>query len=321
MALYLGKLADSMGLRKHFFVVFSLLTATAGASLTFLTKMPQEALLVYSFMAVFHQQALVFYNAMLISFTNMGLASGIGVASGYIGSALTLLFLARLMKIPDVFLQASLLFTILALPAITLLRNPIHRQKVKLKEVFKDKKFLFMILSILSLTEVANTLIAMMGVYLRKVYGLEDTHIYKVIGLSALGGVIGGVIFGRLSDKVSTYKLFPVGFALWTGFLITLYFVPKHAILLVGLLAGVSLAHLWTTSRVLIIESFPKTQTSVRLSFLSLTERIASTTGLLAWSLLLYITGDNYRLSALLMVIFPITGWILFRKTASLTKN
>ncbi|WP_245810120.1 MFS transporter [Hydrogenobacter hydrogenophilus] len=313
VALHLGKLADSRGIRKHFFALFSLLTALFCALLTLLTNMPWIALFVYSLMAISHQQALVFYNSMLLSFEKRGIASGLGVSVGYISSAFTLLFLAKEMHIPKVFLYASLLFVLLSTPALFFLKNPPYREKVSLREVFKDKKFMLAIISILSLTEVANTLIAMMGIYLKKVYGLEDENIYKVIGLSALGGVMGGVLFGKLSDKIQAHKLFPMGFFLWSFFLIILYFAPKGAILPVGFLAGLSLAHLWTTSRLFIMEKFPQTQVSVRLSFLSLTERIASTTGLFTWSLFLYITGDDYRLSALFMLVFPTMGYVVFR--------
>lgn len=314
LALYLGKIADTKGIRKQFFVIFSLLTALFGSCLSFLTNLPYLALLVYSFMAVFHQQALVFYNSMLLGFTRKGFASGLGVAVGYVSSAVSLIFLVRWLSLPDVFFQACILFTLLSLPSFLVLQNPSHRQSVTLREIFKDKKFLLTILSILSLTEVANTLIAMMGIYLRKVYGLEDTEIYKVIGLSALGGVIGGALFGKLSDKVGAFLLFPVGFFLWSSFLIILYFIPKEFLLPIGFLAGISLAHLWTTSRLFIIEGFPQTQVSLRLSFLSLTERVASTTGLFVWSLFLYATDDNYKLSALFMLIFPLAGFFIFQK-------
>ncbi|WP_340689910.1 MFS transporter [Hydrogenobacter thermophilus] len=315
LALYLGKLADTKGLRKQLFVIFSLLTAFSGMSLSLFANLPYLALLVYCMMAVFHQQALVFYNSMLLSFDSRGLASGLGVAVGYISSAIALVFLARLMSVPDVFFQASFLFALLVLPSLLLLPNPPQRERVEIKEVLKDRKFLLTILAILSLTEVANTLIAMMGIYLKRVYGFEDTQIYRVIGLSAFGGVVGGMIFGRLTDRWGASKLFPMGFFFWSLFLALLYFTPKHLTLVVGFLAGLSLAHLWTTSRLFVIENFPQTQVSVRLSFLSLTERIASTSGLFAWSLLLYLTGDNYRLSALLMIVFPLLGFIIFRKS------
>ncbi|MFN3472228.1 MAG: hypothetical protein ACK4ZR_06480, partial [Aquificaceae bacterium] len=91
----------------------------------------------------------------------------------------------------------------------------------------------------------------------------------------------------------------------------SLYFAPKALVLLVGLLAGFSLAHLWTTSRVFLIEKFAKGDVAVRFSFYSLSERIASSFGLFAWSFFLYATGNNYKLSALLMLVFPLLGFFL----------
>ncbi len=314
VALYLGKIADRYGIRKAFFVSFSLTTTLLGMSLTPLAETPLLALCLYSLMTISHQQALVFYNSMLLSFEKKGMASGFGVAMGYVGSAVALIFLARYMRIPYVFLQSSMIFFLLSLPSLLLLENPPIKEKILLREIFKDKRFIYTVLSILSLTEVANTLIAMMGIYLKKVYGLVDTEIYRIIGLSAVGGVLGGLFFGRLIDRVGVYALFPFGFLLWSMFLSFLYIVPRDLILLIGLFGGFSLAHLWTTSRVLILEAFPKAQASVRLSFLSLTERIASTTGLFAWSFFLTLTGDNYKLSALLMLIFPLLGAFLFIK-------
>ena len=311
-AVYLGKMADQKAIRKHLFVAFTLLTTLFGTFVYLFHGHILLALVFYLAMAVLHQQSIVFYNSLLMSFPKRGIASGLGVAMGYVGSALSLLFLARYLSVPFAFLLPSILFFILSLPSILTLENPKEKSHVSLTSVLSEKRFLLFIISLLSLTEVANTMIAMMSVYLRNVYGFEDREVYKVIGLSALGGVAGGIVWGKLVDRWGSKRTFPVGFFLWTSFLIALYFVPKSLVLSVGLLAGFSLSHLWTTSRVFLIENFSKTETAVRMSFLSLTERIASSFGLLLWSLLLYLTDDNYRLSALLMVFVPLLGFVLF---------
>jgi UMF1 family MFS transporter len=232
----------------------------------------------------------------------------VGVAFGYLGSALSLLFLAEFLNVPEVFYQTALIFLFLSLPAISLLPNPPQKTTISLRKELKDRRFLLLVLAILSLTEVANTLIAMMGIYLKHAYGLEDREIYKVIGLSALGGVFGGLFFGKLTDKLKARRLFPLGFILWSLFLIVLYLTPRELLLFVGFLGGLSLSHLWTTSRVLLLELLPLETVSLRMSFLSLSERIASTTGLWVWSLFMLLTGNDYKLSALLMVVFPVVG-------------
>ncbi|MDQ7081798.1 MAG: MFS transporter [Aquificota bacterium] len=132
------------------------------------------------------------------------------------------------------------------------------------------------------------------------------------MGTSALGGVLGGLLWGRLGDRLGVERVFPAGFLLWTLFLVTLPIAPWELIILWGLLAGVLLSHLWTLSRVLILNRFPHEEASLRLSFLSLTERVASTTGLMLWSLLLFLTGDNFRLSAGIMSLLPLLGMAIY---------
>lgn len=312
LALYLGKIADRKALRKTFFVSFGIAVSLLCLGVGFSYGSPLLSLLIFLFLAISHQQAFVFYNSMLLSFGSRGITSGIGVAFGYIGSALSLIFLAKTLKDPDVYFITGFLFLVLSLPAYILLENPPLKREVRLSEVFRDRKFLLLIISVLTVTEVANTLIAMMGIYLREVYSLSREEIYRVIGLSAFGGVLGGFLWGYLTDRFGVRRVFPAGFLLWFTFLVVLSRIPGSLLLPVGFLAGVSLSHIWTTSRVLILSEFPEGEASVRLSFLSITERVASTTGLILWSLLLVLTGDDYRTSASLMAVLPLSGLFLF---------
>ncbi len=312
-ALYLGKIADRRSLRKHFFGVFALTTGILCALISLAYPLPALALLIFLLMAISHQQAFVFYNSLLLGFEGRGKTSGFGVALGYLGSAFALLFLAERLREPYIYFQVALIFLLLSLPSLILLENPKQVSSVRIRNILRDKRFLLLVVSILCITEVANTLIAMMGVYLREVYSLGREDIYRVIGVSALGGIAGGPLWGFLTDLLGAKRIFTAGFFLWILFLLFLPLAPAKALILIGLLAGFSLSHLWTTSRVLILEEFPEGEASVRLSFLSLTERVASTIGLIIWALLLFITGDNFRLSALLMALFPITGLILYR--------
>ena len=314
LALYLGKLADRLALRKGMFGIFGTLTALLCASIGVFYGFPQLTLILFLLMAISHQQAFVFYNSMLLGFESRGITSGMGVAFGYVGSAIALLFLAERLKGAELYIVVATLFFMLALPSFTFLENPPQTSEVRIKELLKERRFILLMVSILMVTEVANTLIAMMGVYLREVYSFELAQVYKVIGISALGGVVGGITWGYLIDRFGPKRIFPAGFFLWSGFLVSLPFVPRELVLIVGFLAGISLSHLWTSSRVLLLETFPQGQASVRLSFLSLSERIASTAGLSLWALLLLITGDDFRLSASALGVFPLVGYLIFRK-------
>lgn len=311
-ALQFGKIADRKAIRKEFFTVFVILTVFLSFSLFFLVDFPFLSLIVFCLMAVTHQQTFVFYNSLLLDFQKRGFTSGLGVSFGYIGSATALIFLAEKLSIPWVYVLTGALFLILSLPSILFLENPPVKEDVSLKDVFKDRRFILVILSILFLTEVANALISLMGIYLKKVFGFEDILIYKVIGFSAIGGIVGGIVWGLLVDKLSARSLFPTGFLFWSIIFLSLPLLNRDWIFYFGAFVGFSLAHLWTVSRVYIVEEFPACQISTRMSFLSLTERIASTTGLITWSALLFITEDNYILSASLMTVFPVIGFLVF---------
>lgn len=308
LALQLGRIADSRGLRKQFFALFGSAVVLLCASLGLSYQNPALSLLLFVLLTVSHQQTFVFYNSLLLGFAKRGFTSGAGVALGYVASALSLIFLAGHLSGAELYFVVSLLFFLLLLPSLFFLKNPSQRSGARIRDMFRDRRFLLLVLALLSLTEVANTMTAMMGIYLREVYALSAGEIYRVIGFSALGGVVGGVLWGHLTDLLGARRTFPAGFALWILFLLILPAVPPSLILPLGFLAGVSLAHLWTTSRVLILSEFPEGEASLRLSFLSLTERIASTSGLTLWAVFLTLSNDNYRLSAVLMVIFPLIG-------------
>ncbi len=311
LALQFGKLADKRGWRKRFFTFFSLSVPVVCLLLFVSFESPLINFLFYLLLAVVHQQALVFYNSLLKSFDLKGFASGFGVALGYVASALALIFLAPNLSLPYAFLWVAMLFFLLSVPSLYSLPEPMGRQEVMLRKLLRDKNFVLTLLSMLLLMELAHTMIAMMGVYLREVYGLSERDIYKTIGFSALGGVLGGLLFGKLTDWLSARRLFPLGFLLWSVFLLLLYSTPKELLLPLGFFAGLCLSHLWTTSRVLLIERFSGGDIAVRFSFYSLSERIASSLGLISWSLFLFITED-YRLSALLMLLFPAIGVLLY---------
>ena len=261
---------------------------------------------------------MVFYNSLLIDFEEKGTASGFGVAFGYLGSATSLLFLAKYLKEPEVYAIVGIIFLLLSLPSFKFLENPSPKGEFSLRNLFKEKNFLLFILSLLCLTEVANTLIAMMGIYLKEVFGFEKETIYRVIGLSAVGGILGGIFWGKITDAFGVKKIFPFGFLLWSSFLTLLFFANGTFIYFIGLFAGFSLAHLWTTARVYITNEFPQESVSLRMSFLSLTERVASTVGLSFWSLVLFFTKGDYRLSAISMIIFPIIGGAIYLKMLKL---
>ena len=322
LALALGPLADRVGLRKPFFSLFSLLVVFLCASLAFTTSSLWMSLLLFYLLAVCHQQALAFYNTLLLDFEEMGWAAGVGVGVGYLGSALSLLFFRHWLAPPEVYLWSAGIFLCLALPALWLLPNPPQRKKeMRLAAVLGDHSFLWWMASVFCLTEVANAATLVMAVYLRHVYGFSGEEAMRVIGLCAFFGVAGGFFWGWLGKSLGTRRLLAFGFFYWTALLLALPMVPQGAVLFLGAGMALGLALVGATVRVELLENFPKEESSTRMSFLSLTERLASSGGLVFWSFLLWATGENYRLSGGALAVFPLLGIFLFQKWQKLDKK
>ncbi|MEN3033441.1 MAG: MFS transporter [Aquificaceae bacterium] len=312
LALFMSTFADRKAIRKLLFSAFGILTAALCALVGFVLENPYLGFGVFLIMLVFKQQTLVFYASLLGSFKSKGLTSGIGVSMGYLGASISLLIFASSLKLPEGAYLVSVLFLSLSIPAFFLLKEPERAlSEVSIIKLLKDRKFLMLLLSCLLVMEVASTMGAIMSLYLKEVYLMEKREIYITIALSALGGVFSAPIFGYLTDKFSPDKIFPFSFPLWGFFLVLLYLTPKELVISLGLFAGLCLAHLWTSVRALIISS-ASGDFALRMAMLSLSERLSMSLGPMMWSFFMLISLDNYRLSALLMGIFPAIGGFFY---------
>ncbi|RME09564.1 MAG: hypothetical protein D6804_05680, partial [Aquificota bacterium] len=74
VALQLGRIADHRGLRKGFFTLFSLCVPLLCLTLFISFNRAELNFVLYLLLAIFHQQALVFYNSLLKSFETKGFA-------------------------------------------------------------------------------------------------------------------------------------------------------------------------------------------------------------------------------------------------------
>ncbi|NPB06479.1 MAG: MFS transporter [Aquificae bacterium] len=320
LALWAGVLADRRGLRKPFFVLFSLLTGllvlTAGLTLS----RPYVFLALMLLAVAAHQQAMAFYNTLLFNFDERGLPSGLGVSAGYLASSAALLLLADRLGGPLPYLLSGTLFLLLALPAFTLLENPGRADPTPLKTLTRNRPVLFFLLSVFFLAQVANAVVALMGVYLKHLYGLKEAELLKLLGLSGLGGVAGGLFWGLAADRLGAKRVFGAGFVLWSLFLLWLYLEEGDGLLPLGLFTGFSLAHLWSVSRVVLLEALPAGVLALGSGALSLSERLSGALGLLFWGTVYALTRD-YRQSALSMLVFPAAGALFYALFLKLSRK
>ncbi len=287
-------------------MAFSCLLALA------LLDFPALAIALLFSVVALHQQSVAFYNSMIASFEDKSFASGLGVAVGYLTAGVVLGIFHNYLGGKENLLIAFFLILITSLALYLLVPEPNFSESYSLKDLISDKRFLLFILSFFFIAEVGHSTVVLMGLFLKDVLNLSEAQIYKVMGISALGGVAGGLFWGFLGKRISSRKLFILGFFLWIGFLLSVYRISEEIVLFVGLLGGLSLAHLWTISRSLIAEEFSRGRIAGLFSLMSLSDRLSSTVGLWIWSFSLILSGGDMRVSALIMIAFPIIGFFLY---------
>lgn len=316
LAILVGRYADRFAKRK---VLFLFAVSLSALCLLILSKSNtlSMAMIVFFFVNLFYQQALVLYNSLLLSVSvqeNRAFSSGLGVSIGYLGGAIGLYFVSRLSPSEtSAFIFVAFLFLLFSLPTgIFVKEKPLRAiTGVSIRGIIKDKGFIFFVFSCLFLTEAAHTIIIFMAVYLDKVYGLNRQDIVSIIATAAVIAALASPLIGRLSDRVGVRRVFNLLFPSWAGIFFIVPFLPKTLVYFIGIVFGILLASVWTTIRPLLIELSPEEEIATRFAFLSISERMAAVIGPLWWGFMVEIT--DYRLSTLTLAIFPLFGWLIFR--------
>ncbi|WP_457627857.1 MFS transporter [Persephonella sp.] len=317
-----GKLADELNLKDRLFkLCVGILTALL-FSLYFIDNL-FLALSVFFVMNIFYQQSLILYNSLLTEVSSperQGIVSGAGVGIGYVGGIASMLLANYLSENPsEVFLITALIFTVFALPSLFFIKPEINRksEKISLREVLSDKKFILFIISVLLLTDAAHGLIIFMSVYLNKVFGFDQNQIVNTIAFAGIFAVISAPVAGYIISRVDSKIFLKYIFLGWAAGFGLLFVSTEDSIYFVAVLFGILLASLWTTIRVVLIGFSPEGQITTRFAFMALSERMASVISPLTWGVVVLLIGENttgYKTAALILGLFPLLGFLVYRK-------
>ncbi|WP_457626703.1 MFS transporter [Persephonella sp.] len=317
-----GKLADELNLKDRLFkLCVGILTALL-FSLYFIDNL-FLALSVFFVMNIFYQQSLILYNSLLTEVSSperQGIVSGVGVGIGYVGGIASMLLANYLSENPsEVFLITALIFTVFALPSLFFIKPEINREseKISLRKVLSDKKFILFIISVLLLTDAAHGLIIFMSVYLNKVFGFDQNQIVNTIAFAGIFAVISAPVAGYIISRVDSKIFLKYIFLGWAAGFGLLFVSTEDSIYFVAVLFGILLASLWTTIRVVLIGFSPEGQITTRFAFMALSERMASVISPLTWGVVVLLIGENttgYKTAALILGLFPLLGFLVYRK-------
>jgi len=307
------------------------------------------------------QGALVFYNALLpfvCSERSIGRVSGYGVAIGYLGSILGLIFVLPFVEgniyglnIPFIegggsvasFIPTAILFFLFAIPTFLFINDPevqkgAARVKLNIKQSFKKvwdgltntvkypgvARFL---IAKYFYEDAIQTIIIFMAVYAQKVMGFskpETTTFFIAVIPSA---IIGSVLFGIITDHIGPKKSLILVLCGWIVSLLVIIFTMKIWIFwLVGCTVGIFMGSTWTAARPLLISLVPKEMLGEFFGLYSLSGKLAAIAGPLIWALVIDSFSSwgiiiKYKIAIGALTILMVIGLILLIRVPNLWKK
>ena len=337
VAPFAGALSDVSGRRVPFLGV----ATGASVAATALMGVPARAAVVLGLFALanfFYQAALIFYDAMLANVSDestRGRASGFGIALGYGGAILSLYTVAPIAERwgkGAAFPATAALFLVFALPCLILVpdargarvwRRGMAGQTVRqvrgtLARLSRHPGLARFLCAHFLYTDAVNTVILFMAVYVTVVGGFSSQEVTRLLVLSTVFAIIGGVAQGPLIDRVGSKRALYAALALWVvGLGIAMLAPSKQQLWMVGPITGASLGALWAADRVLMLRLSPPASLAEFYGLYGMVGRFSAITGPLLWGGVVYAlegTGTlAYRAAIGMLLAMLIAGAAVLR--------
>ncbi len=317
----LGAMSDHSAKKRVFLFLFTLSCCIA---VGLMAVVPPPLILVTIVLFVIanfsYESGQPFYNALLYSVadgTQARFVSGVGVAFGYVGSILGMIFVLPFVTgeifswdIPFLaaggkqasFLPTAFLFMLFALPLFLWVKEAenIKPEKASLVASYREvwagirgtKKYpgvLRFLIADYFFEDAVATVIINIGLYCSIVLGLAEQAITTFLIISTISAVLGSFIIGKVAQRWSLKNLLSLIIWGWVAALL-LFLVTDRMILVwfLGSLIGVLLGGLWTITRPLLAELVPRQDLGRFFGLFSLSGRAAAVVGPLVWTVMVY---------------------------------
>jgi len=349
-----SSMADYTGRRKGFMRAFTLIGAAACGALFFFDKDHIElGVIAFALGTIGYGGSIVFYNSFLPVIAepeHQDRISARGYSMGYLGGVVLLLFNLLMIMKPDLFgiaadssLPARISFltvflwwigfsqiTFSRLPKYTfrkrmkkdsVLTNGYRELRMVFHQVRQSKKltlyltgFFFMMMGVLTTMFMAAT-------YGEKEMGLKEDVLIPTILVIQLVGMLGAVMFARISEKIGNIKALIITIISWTLICIGAYFISNTiqfvtAAFFIGIVMGGSQALARSTySKMLPADTTDHTSF---FSFYDVMEKLATVAGTFSFGVIEALTG-SMRFSVLAITVFFLLSLffmlLLYRRT------
>lgn len=352
----LGAVADLRQRRVPYLVAFTLISVGLTAALDVAGGVAVGvALFVVADLA--YQSAIVFYNALLPGVAagrGAGKVSGYGTAAGYVGTILALLVLTffvadaetfRSLLGPfggwmdtdgepssNAFLPTAVLYLLFSLPAFLFVPDPRVRapRPVTLGVAYRDVIFtvknlrgyagmgMFILATVLYM-DAANTAVANMALYGRRVFEMDATEVRNLLLFSTVFAVVGSAASGVATDRAGPKKTLLAILVLWlVSITLAAIAVAPWMLYLAGPLVGIALGGTWTVSRVMLVALSPPEKLGEFFGLFALAGRFSAITGPALIALLLFLFADlqamAYRISIGSLTLVMVFGILLLSR-------
>jgi UMF1 family MFS transporter len=302
-----------------------------------------------------YQTALIFYDALLPSVSttlNWGKVSGLGVGLGYAGALLGGAIVNVLITqsdgrvaAQDAFLPTAVLFLVFALPCFFLVRErsnariddptaprptlqgSLTQTARTLREARKVPGLFTFLVANFFYSDALNTVIIAMGVYAVQVIGFSSA--FSVLAPAILTAVIGSLLFGLVTDWLTSKQALIIALLMWVGVFLAAMFTTDKIIFqwVIAPVAGIALGSTWTAARTMMIELSPPERLGEFLGLYNLTGKFSAVLGPLLWGTTLLLLDPRqygqfaYQVAIATLLVMVLIGLALHLRTPNIRRQ
>ena len=329
----IGAISDRAGRRLPYLLFFTVLAIVPAI---FIPSVPVGVGVLLFIVANFgYQSALVYYDAtirIVSTPANRGWVSGLGNGLGYLGTVLIgVIILFGGLSVNQVFVIAPLLFGILALPIFIFIRevpepagkatggNTLLATLGTIRELKKYPGLKRFLTARFFYTDAQNTVISIMAIFAVQAVGFTQGEANYVLVALATTAVVGGLVWGRLTDSKGPKATLNRVLALWAiALTIGALFVSPIPFIVAGVILGFGFGGLSGADRILMYRLSPPKQLGEFYGLYGLVGKGSQVIGGLLYGATIYflfpvIGNGAYTVGLLTLLATMLVGWYLLQ--------
>ena len=323
----LGAIADRAGLRKRFFIAFTVLCIACVALFT--TLAPGMILWGFALAALANfafESAQIYYNAYLPDIAppaRRGSVSGLGFGVGYLGSIIALLIavpLAAAHRLDLIWLSIAGFFAVFSIPAFVAL--PANRPRVTpfqfrqiARDVLAHEELRRFLLAFFVYFDGVETTIYFSGIFAAHTLGFTTPEVIKLFLAVQASALAGALLLARPTDRWGPKRVITLTLLLWIGVSLGAYFAPtKTAFFAVAVIAGLGLGPIQAASRALMASLIPPGKEAELFGVYAMVGKSSAILGPLVFGTVSHALHGNQRAAVLAVGVFFAIGLALLQR-------